>query len=70
MGVSLTPWLVQSGGLLLGLVKELRLRGISTPEAATAYVPEISAEDNERFGKATTLSPWITFAADQTRACP
>jgi len=37
------------------LVKELRLRGISTPEAANAYVPEFMAEYNERFGK-TPLS--------------
>jgi hypothetical protein len=33
------------------LVKELRLRGISTPEAANAYAPEFMADYNERFGK-------------------
>ena len=33
------------------LVKELRLRGISTPEAANAYAPEFMAGYNERFGK-------------------
>jgi hypothetical protein len=33
------------------LVKELRLRGISTPEAANAYAPEFMAAYNERFGK-------------------
>ena len=33
------------------LVKELRLRGLSTPEAANAYVPEFMAEYNERFSK-------------------
>lgn len=33
------------------LVKELRIRGISTPEAANAYAPEYMAEYNERFGK-------------------
>jgi hypothetical protein len=34
------------------LVKELRLRGISTPEAANAYAPEFIRDYNERFGKA------------------
>jgi hypothetical protein len=33
------------------LVKELRLRGTSSPEAANAYVPEFMADYNERFGK-------------------
>jgi hypothetical protein len=33
------------------LVKELRLLGISTPEAANAYAPEFMAAYNERFGK-------------------
>jgi transposase len=33
------------------LVKELRLRGISTPEAGNAYLPEFRAEYNERFGR-------------------
>jgi len=33
------------------LVKELRLRGLSTPEAANAYAPEFMAAYNERFGK-------------------
>ncbi len=31
------------------LVKELRLRGLSTPEVANAYLPEFLAEYNERF---------------------
>jgi hypothetical protein len=34
------------------LVKELRLRGISTREAANAYAPSFIAEFNQRFGKA------------------
>ncbi len=34
------------------LVKELRLRGISTPEAANAYAPKYMATYNKRFGKA------------------
>ena len=34
------------------LVKELRLRGISTAEAANAYAPEYIEAYNERFGKA------------------
>ena len=34
------------------LVKELRLRDISTPEAANAYAPEFMADYNGRFGKA------------------
>jgi hypothetical protein len=34
------------------LVKELRLRGISTPEAANAYAPEFMAAYHERFGRA------------------
>jgi hypothetical protein len=33
------------------LVKELRLRGISTIEAANAYAPEFMADFNVRFGK-------------------
>jgi hypothetical protein len=33
------------------LVKELRLRGISTPEAANAYAPEFIEDYNRRFGK-------------------
>ena len=33
------------------LVKELRLRGISTPEAGNAYLPEFRANYNERFGR-------------------
>ena len=33
------------------LVKELRLRGISTSEAANAYAPEFIADYNDRFGK-------------------
>jgi transposase len=33
------------------LVKELRLRGISTPEAGNAYLPEFRADYNERFGR-------------------
>ena len=34
------------------LVKELRLRGISTPEAANAYAPEFMEDYNKRFAKA------------------
>jgi hypothetical protein len=34
------------------LVKELRLRDISTPAAANVYAPEFMAKYNERFGKA------------------
>ncbi len=41
------------------LVKELRLRGISTKEAANAYVPHFIADFNGRFGKA----PRSTFDA-------
>ncbi len=37
--------------LLDRLVKELRLRGISTPEAANAYVPEFMVDYNKRFAK-------------------
>jgi hypothetical protein len=33
------------------LVKELRLRGISTPEAANVYAPASMADYNERFSK-------------------
>jgi transposase len=33
------------------LVKELRLRGISTPEAGNAYLPEFQADYNERFAR-------------------
>jgi len=33
------------------LVKELRLRGISTPEAGNAYLPEFCADYNRRFGR-------------------
>jgi hypothetical protein len=33
------------------LVKELRLRGISTPEAGNAYLPEFQADYNGRFGR-------------------
>ncbi len=33
------------------LVKELRLRGISTPEAGNAYLPEFLADYNERFSR-------------------
>lgn len=33
------------------LVKELRLQGISTPEAGNAYLPEFQADYNERFGR-------------------
>ena len=33
------------------LVKELRLRGIATPEAANAYAPEFIEAYNDRFGK-------------------
>jgi hypothetical protein len=33
------------------LVKELRLRGISTPEAGNAYLPEFQADYNVRFGR-------------------
>ncbi|MBB4218836.1 hypothetical protein FHT79_006058 [Rhizobium sp. BK212] len=33
------------------LVKELRLRGIDTIEAANAYAPEFMADFNSRFGK-------------------
>jgi hypothetical protein len=33
------------------LVKELRLRGISTPEAANAYLPEFTQDYNERFSR-------------------
>ncbi len=32
-------------------VKELRLRGISTPEADNAYLPEFRADYNRRFGR-------------------
>jgi len=32
------------------LVKELRLRGISTPEAGNSYLPEFRADYNRRFG--------------------
>ena len=38
------------------LVKELRLRGISTPEAGNAYLPEFRADYNQRFGR-EPLSP-------------
>jgi transposase len=34
------------------LVKELRLRGLSTPEAANAYAPEFTRNYNGRFAKA------------------
>ena len=34
------------------LVKELRLRGISDPEAANAYAPEFMADYNRRFARA------------------
>jgi len=33
------------------LVKELRLRAISTPEAGNAYLPEFQADYNQRFGR-------------------
>jgi transposase len=33
------------------LVKELRLRGIATPEAGNAYLPEFRADHNARFGR-------------------
>jgi hypothetical protein len=33
------------------LVKEMRLRGIDTIEAANAYTPEFIADFNTRFGK-------------------
>ncbi len=33
------------------LVKELRLRGISTPEAANAFAPEFMADYNRRFAR-------------------
>jgi transposase len=33
------------------LVKELRLRGLSTPEAGNAYLPEFRADYNERFAR-------------------
>ncbi len=33
------------------LVKELRLRGISTPEAGNAYLPEFAQDYNERFSR-------------------
>jgi hypothetical protein len=33
------------------LVKELRLRGISTPEAGNAYLPEFRKDYNARFGR-------------------
>ncbi|KSZ28574.1 hypothetical protein APU22_15775 [Klebsiella pneumoniae] len=33
------------------LVKELRLRGISTPEAANAFAEEFMADYNRRFAK-------------------
>ena len=33
------------------LVKELRLQGISTPEAGNAYLPQFQADYNERFGR-------------------
>jgi transposase len=33
------------------LVKELRLHGISTPEAGNAYLPEFRADYNQRFGR-------------------
>lgn len=33
------------------LVKELRLRGISTPEAANTYADEFMADYNRRFAK-------------------
>ncbi len=38
------------------LVKELRLRGISTPEAGNTYLPEFRADYNQRFGR-EPLSP-------------
>jgi transposase len=38
------------------LVKELRLQGISTPEAGNAYLPEFQADYNARFGR-EPLSP-------------
>jgi len=33
------------------LVKELRLRGVSTPEAGNAYLPEFRVDYNQRFGR-------------------
>jgi hypothetical protein len=36
------------------LVKELRLRDISTPEAANAYAPEFMTDYNKRFAKSPT----------------
>ena len=38
------------------LVKELRLRAISTPEAGNVYLPEFQADYNQRFGR-EPLSP-------------
>ncbi len=42
------------------LVSELRLRGLTTVEAATAYLPEFIADFNRRFGKppATPQAVW------------
>ena len=38
------------------LVKELRLRDLSTPEAANAFLPEYAAAYNERFGREPSLA--------------
>jgi transposase len=48
------------------LVSELRLRGIATVEAATAYLPEFIADFNRRFGKppAAPTPAWRRPPAD------
>ena len=45
------------------LVKELRLRGISTREAANAYAPSFIADFNRRFGKPPRERPRRASAA-------
>ena len=50
------------------LVKELRLRSISTPEAGNAYLPVFRADYNQRFGR-EPLSPMtrtVRYATTRT----
>lgn len=51
------------------LVSELRLRGITTVEAARAYLPEFIADFNRRFGKApaTSVPAWRRPPPDLAR---
>ena len=53
------------------LVKELRLRGISTVAAANAYAPTFMAAYNVRFEKSSRTArfkPWIPPEIDQRSA--